>query len=88
MPRQYSLPVLALCALALAGCETTNSKDWVEGDPSVPFNDAEETCEDQAESIEEEENRPEFFADCMAALGWTPKPGTTFSTPWDAPDPS
>ena len=89
MPRHLMrLLAMPLAALSLAGCETTNGSDWVENDPSVPFDDAESTCEEQTESIENEENRPEFFTDCIVALGWTPKPGTTFSTPWDAPDPS
>ena len=81
--------ILSACLLlSLAACETTNSEDWIEGDPRVPFSDAEETCEEQAESIEDEEDRPEFFAGCMTVLGWTPKPGTSYATPSTAPDPT
>lgn len=86
-----SRPVLtftALAALALSGCETTNSEDWSEHRPSVPFDRAEQTCEELTREIDAEENRPGYFVKCMDTLGWTPNAGTEFATPWDAPDPS
>ena len=86
MVARFSVSLAML--VALAACETTNSDDWTEGDPNVPFNTAEDTCETQTNSIEDEEDRPEFFAMCMTALGWTPRPGTPYATPATAPDPT
>ena len=70
-----SCPLILVATLALAACETTNSKNWTGGD-STPFETAERTCEDQAANISEQENRSDFFIGCMQALGWNPKPET------------
>ena len=69
------MPKVALALFALAAlpaCETTNSEDWV-GGASTPFEQAERSCEEQMDSIHEQENRREFFIGCMSALGWMPK---------------
>ena len=79
---------LALASLALAGCQTTDGDDWVEGAPNAPFKQAERTCEDLTKEIEKEANRPGYFVRCMGALGWTPKPGTEFAAVHDARDPA
>ena len=67
---------VALLALVLAGCETTNSDDWTGGE-GTPFTNAERSCFSLVEDVEEEEKRREFFIGCMAALGWAPKPGAS-----------
>ena len=88
MPRHYLVAAGTAAALLLAGCETTNGENWVRGDPSVPFSDAEATCEGETAQIEERENRPEFFAGCMGVLGWSPTQDSEFANPATAPDPS
>jgi hypothetical protein len=82
------ITLVSVLLLALTACQTTQSEDWMQGEPSVSFADAEESCEEQARNIEEEENRPEFFVLCMAALGWTPTAASPFATPATAPDPT
>lgn len=81
------LVAATLAALALAACETTNSDEWI-GEGETDFNQAERGCRAQTESIAEEENRPEFFVECMEALGWRPRPGTEYAAPATAPDPT
>ena len=78
----------ALFAIALAGCQTTDDENWVESDPSTPFNQAEVSCENQTANIDKVEDRPEYFVGCMGTLGWSPRPESDFYTPGDAPDPS
>lgn len=69
---------VVLIALALAGCETTNSDDWV-GGATTPFGQAERSCESLIEDIETAERRRDFFVGCMASLGWTPKAGASIA---------
>lgn len=66
---------VALLALMLAACETTNSEDWV-GSEGTPFSQAERSCERMLEDVAKDTQR-EFFIGCMNALGWTPKPGAS-----------
>ena len=80
--------IAALVSLALAGCQTTDGDDWVEGSPNAPFKQAERTCGDLTKEIEKEANRPGYFVRCMGALGWTPKPGTEFAALRDARGPA
>lgn len=69
----------AAVVLPLAACQTTDDSQWVAAGQGVPFNRAEETCEDQQDFIADDEARPAFFVKCMVALGWTPKDGTRFA---------
>ena len=80
--RKSMRKALPIIALGLAACETTNSDDWVGGD-RTPFNQAERSCEEQTQSIREDEDKRDFFIGCMTALGWTPKPGATVNLPGD-----
>lgn len=64
-----------LCALALAGCQTTKESEWTSARGGTPFDQAEKTCEIQQEFIAEEAARPGFFVKCMAAFDWTPEAG-------------
>ena len=58
--------------LALAGCQTAGEPGWDHsGSSGTSFDQAEETCETQMEFVADENARPEFFAGCMAAFGWT-----------------
>ncbi|MFA9199685.1 MAG: hypothetical protein ACEQR8_00655 [Cypionkella sp.] len=66
----------ALIALLLAGCETTNSDNWT-GGATTPFNQAERSCLSLAQDVAEEADRREMFVGCMAALGWSPRPGAS-----------
>jgi hypothetical protein len=75
LPRSTNV---ALLALALAGCETTNSDDWT-GGATTPFNHAERSCESLAEDVDNKERRRDFFVGCMGSLGWTPKPGASIA---------
>ena len=72
-------------ALALVSCGTTNKPDWT-GGAGASFRNAEITCENQAERIEDEANRSDFFVGCMGALGWTPKPGTPMARATGKPE--
>lgn len=74
-------------ALLLAACQTIDDSDW-RGGESTSFNQAERTCKTQTKYIAEEARRGEFFVGCMAALGWTPRPGTAFASLATAPDPT
>lgn len=69
---------VAVLALALAGCETTNSDDWA-GGAATPFEQAERSCGALLEDIEREDRRRDFFIGCMASLGWTPRPGASIA---------
>lgn len=64
---------VALVALLLTACETTNSENWT-GGASTSFNQAERSCGVLADDVEAAENRREFFIGCMGSLGWSPKP--------------
>ncbi|MCH2486362.1 MAG: hypothetical protein MK010_01270 [Erythrobacter sp.] len=57
-------------ALSLSACETTNEDEWT-GGARKPFDQAERTCEEQADRIAEASGRPAFFTECMRAFGWT-----------------
>ena len=71
---------IALSLLAaLSACETVNSDGWT-GGASTPFSQAEETCEEQVDKIEDETRKPIFFTECMRAFGWEPKPGVVPNT--------
>lgn len=69
---------VALAALAIAGCETTNSDDWA-GGASTPFGQAERSCGALIEDVDRAEARRDFFIGCMASLGWTPRPGASIA---------
>lgn len=75
MSRSMNVALAAL-ALALSGCETTNSDDWTGGE-GTPFATAERTCFTLVEDVEQGEKHREFFVGCMASLGWAPKPGAS-----------
>ena len=77
--------LLLVATASLCGCETTNESEWTGGE-GASFRNAEITCENQAESIEEEANRSDFFVACMGALGWTPKPGTPMARATGKPE--
>lgn len=64
--------MLALALLSLSACKTTNEDEW-NGSGVKPFDQAEQTCEEQADGIRTDENRDNFFTACMAAFGWRPK---------------
>ena len=66
----FFLTLLLGAAVVLSGCETTNEDDWLGGDRK-PFDQAERTCEEQANRIAEASERPAFFTECMRAFGWT-----------------
>ena len=69
---------IALIALliALAGCRSAGERGWVHSGPSgTSFDQAEETCETQMQFVSDVNARPDFFAKCMAAFGWTAKAG-------------
>lgn len=71
--------VLAAAAL-LAACQTTDGSDWIAGKATTPFSQAKRTCQDQQEFVADKDKRPQFFTECMAALGWTPRVGAAAST--------
>ena len=66
---------VALLALMLTACETTNSEDWV-GTEGTPFAQAERSCGRMLEDVAKGAKR-DFFIGCMNALGWAPKPGAS-----------
>lgn len=68
------IPLSAI--LALCACETTNSDDWT-GGTGTGFKQAERSCAELTQSIEDSADRREFFIGCMGSLGWTPKPGAS-----------
>ena len=71
MTRPFLFPTLLLgAAVVLSGCETTNEDDWT-GGARKPLDQAERTCEEQADRIAEASERPAFFTECMRAFGWT-----------------
>ena len=64
--------LLAAALLSLEGCQTAGDGQWVHaGASGTPFDRAEETCETQMEFVADHNARPDFFAKCMAAFGWT-----------------
>lgn len=66
----------AALLIALAACETTNSKDWT-GTDGTPFAQAERTCFALLEDVTRDEARRDFFIACMRSLGWAPRPGAS-----------
>ena len=69
---------VALLALLLTACETTNSDDWTGGE-GTPFKTAEKSCENLLPDVAKEKDRREFFIGCMQSLGWTPRPGASIA---------
>ncbi len=76
MRRYIPTAMLGLVLLSLAACETTNEDEW-NGSGVKPFDQAEETCEEQADGLRVDDDRGEFFTACMASFGWTPKGGAS-----------
>lgn len=70
------LAKVAMVALLLSACETTNSDDWT-GGSGTPFDQAERSCGELVKSIDQEADRRDFFVGCMASLGWAPRPGAS-----------
>ncbi|MCP9223180.1 hypothetical protein MKP08_10505 [Erythrobacter sp. LQ02-29] len=67
---RIAIPLAALALLA--GCKTTDSDEW-NGGQTTPFNQAKNSCFDQADNHAQEGKQTAFFIGCMGALGWEPK---------------